>query len=633
MFCVKCGAQVKEGEQFCSSCGTPVSGSGDPQQGQQQAYGQQPYDQQQQQSQQQPYGQQQQPYGQQNYNNGQQPYGQQPTSGQQPQYGYPPQPPKKKSLKALWISIAIVLVIAIAAVVLFVYPGVLNGGIVSAGLLSGNTTQTKFVNDSVGVFENAFKGMSSDTATKMAKQPFDLTMDVKANVVGKNSKVSMNAAYDNKSLGVSVNADDQTVNVLLLEDALYIAQGGDIKGLKLNSSADLSKSMSLEDRITAILKDISNSSGKTIKTQLDYKKLAEMLVNSIDQKCFDKSSSKVTLTLTMSDLIDTANTFADKLENDKALSKSLNDYIKEVSGQSMDVASSIKSGVSMLGPQLGSTDFKLICTVSYNNGAPANMEVSYSDGTNDFDFTFGYEKSKSGNEINFGVTSNGKDIAKGTFNYVKNPNRLDYDGTITASGESVGIKGSEKLSGNDTTGNITLTNKGETVSLDYNETLKFGMPKTVEDDSRFKLDTSKADMEDITEFFGNFGSLSGSSLPDLNPNLTAPTAEPSDSGVAPTAEVSSSVVTSPASLDGTLWYSGDAQGAQGNALYFKDGKVYFGESGMTADELVSMANVCTYTFDGVMSIQLKSADGKTASYYYDGTNIWDDNYAQYTKQG
>ncbi|MDP4121359.1 MAG: hypothetical protein Q8876_09975, partial [Bacillota bacterium] len=135
----------------------------------------------------------------------------------------------------------------------------------------------------------------------------------------------------------------------------------------------------------------------------------------------------------------------------------------------------------------------------------------------------------------------------------------------------------------------------------------------------------------ITEFFGNLGSLSGSSLPDLAPNLTAPTAEPSDSAASPTADDSSA--TASASLDGTLWYSGDAQGAKGNALYFKDGKVYIGESGMTADELVSMANVCTYTFDGVLSIQIESADGKSVSCYYDGTNIWDDNYEQYTKQG
>lgn len=474
MFCGKCGAQVNEGEQFCSSCGAQVSGSGvSQQQGQQQAYSQQP------------------DYGQ------QQPYG--------GQYVYQ-QPPKKKSLKALWISIAVVLVLAIAAVVLFVYSGVITGG-AGGGILSGNTTQTKFVNDSVKVFENAFSGMSSDTMNKMAQQPFDLTMDVSANILGTTQKMTLDAAYDKHDLGISIDASGQSVNVLLLEDALYIAENGEVKGIKLNSTTDLSKPMSLEDRLTAIIKDLSNATGKTIKTQLDYKKLAEMLVNSIDESCFDKSSSEVTLTLTMKDVINTLNTFSDKLDKDKALSDSLNDYLKEATGQTIDVATTLKSSLSMLSSQLDSTDFKLVWTVSYDNGAPNNMEIKYTDESNDVDVTFGYDKKESGNDIDLGVTSNGNQIAKLTFSYEKKADGLDYSGTVVASGQSIAIDGNEKQSGDKITGNMTLTNQGEKVSIDYDETLKFGMPsKNVQDDSRFKVDTSSADMEDITSLFGSFGS-------------------------------------------------------------------------------------------------------------------------------
>ena len=106
---------------------------------------------------QQPYGQQ--PYGQPQY---QQPYG---APYGQP-YGYP-QPPKK-SKKGLWIAIiAIVLVLGLAAVALFVWPGFLN----KKGL------EGKWINDRTGFALELKDGKATVHADDAEDSVFDYTLD------------------------------------------------------------------------------------------------------------------------------------------------------------------------------------------------------------------------------------------------------------------------------------------------------------------------------------------------------------------------------------------------------------------------------------------------------------------------
>ena len=168
-FCTNCGSPVADGTAFCTSCGAPVPQEVKPQSadGGQQGYGgynpsvasgdSSPYTGEPAGGQQYPQGVPAQPYGQQGYGDtssvtpvpgatpspqgegspyvrqpyGQQPYGQQPAGnvnavyGGQP-YGYPQQP--KKSGKGLVIGvIALLLVLGLAAVAAFVWPGFLNG--------------------------------------------------------------------------------------------------------------------------------------------------------------------------------------------------------------------------------------------------------------------------------------------------------------------------------------------------------------------------------------------------------------------------------------------------------------------------------------------------------------------------
>jgi hypothetical protein len=564
-----------------------------------------------------------------NQNNVQQPYVQQPQYDANYRYQQPgfQGPPKKKSMAALWISIAAVVVV-LAAVALFVWPGFITSiGDFGGGhkaLLSGNTPQTKFVNETFFVLEDSFSDMGNDTISKVLEQPFDMTMDMSANMQGQKNDVKLDVAYDKQTLGLSAEVGGEAVKVLLLEDVLYAEANGQTYGIEFGSNAELKKDMSLKDRIEAIVKDISNSTGKTSAAKLDYKKLVETLVNSIDEKCIEKSGSKTTLTLTMDDIYNTLETFADKLDKDEALNDSLSAYIKEVSGQSMDIASLLKSSLSMLKSEIGSVDFKMEWTISYTGGKPTGMEIVVNaEGTN-VDFSYGYEKKASGNEIAADLTVNGEKYFNADFSYDKKADGIDYQGTITAQGQSVGIKGNEDWKGDKTSGKMTLTNQGEEVSFEYDETLKIGMPsEKVKDNSKFDIDTSKVEKVKLSDIMMNPYALSNLY------STPAPTAS-----VAPAASPEASAVYSSglADLEGTLWSSEDTASAEGQALYFSGGKVYFGEAGMTGDELIAMSSACPYTFDGVFSIQVTGSDNKTVTYYYDGTYIYDEAMTAYSLQ-
>lgn len=486
MFCYKCGAPVKEGELFCSACGAKQDVAA-------------------------PGGQGAQPPAQPQY--GQQQYGQ--PYGAQPPYGQPPvqQPPKKRSKKFLWIGIAAVLVLAIAAAVVFVVLPALGGG---AWPLSGSTTQTKFINDSVKVFSGAFSDLGNGTFEKLIKEPFDLSADLKSDGGGEQFTGTVEAAYDKQALGFSAESNGVTSKLLLLKDTLFTDSNGTVSGVEFGSDADMSKPMSLEDRLKALTQGLSGNAGTAAK--LDYKKLAEMLVNSISADCFESSGGTTTLTLAPADIVDTLKTFTDKLGNDKALKQQLEDYIKDVSGATVDVAETLGAAVQAMEATMDAVDFEIVWEVAYDNGAPASLAITVNSGEDSFKAEFGYAKEDGGKDITFALYTQDETIdVTGEISYKKAGDGITYSGSITAQGGTMSFDGSEKWSGEKTHGELKLSMEGQEMSFGYDETLKFGMPQgSVEDDARFGIDTASAQITEISSLLDYF-TIANSTISQVTP--------------------------------------------------------------------------------------------------------------------
>jgi hypothetical protein len=276
-------------------------------------------------------------------NSGEQPQPSYPAQNAYPPAGieppYPPmppiygqaggQPPRKKPKAGLWIGLAAGLLVVIAVIVLFVYPGVLVGG---GGPLSGNTVQTRFVNDSAEVFTGAFSGLKDTAVADMLNQPFELSVDMDSETDYGTSSATMDAAYDGKTLGVEMQGEGTDNALLLTEDVLYESTGGWVTGVKFDTDEDLSESMPLGARLKALFSGATGSNA-----EVDWKKLVEMLVNSINKDCFVKGSSETTLTMDSGDLTDMLNAFSDKLEADDDLRGQLEDFLKDVTGESADI--------------------------------------------------------------------------------------------------------------------------------------------------------------------------------------------------------------------------------------------------------------------------------------------------------
>jgi hypothetical protein len=498
MFCKKCGSPVKEGELFCSVCGDKIE-TAQPAQ-----YAAQPI------VQQQPYAQpvyQQQPY-QQLY---QPPYGQ--------PYGQPGgQPPRKKSKALLWVIIGIIAALAVAAVLIFVvFP---TGG---NWPFAGNTTQTKFVNDNFKVLAESFSGMGGDTFKRIAKEPFDLKMDITASVAGQDSTSKIDAAYDNESLGLRIGQGTEATVVALIDDVLYYESYGTTNGIRFDTKTDLSKPMPLEDRVKALFESYSSQAAAT---KIDFGKIAEMLVNSIDAGCFKKSGDTTTLTLSIDDIIQTIKNFSKKLENDKQMLEDLNDYIKQVSSAPVDVSSVLDMAASALEAQKGSLNFKLVWEVKYRDNVPASFVITFDDGTSEYAFEYGYKRDGAKTEIDFSVTAADVAAATGTISYERKDKGISYNADITAGGQTVTIAGSEESSGDKTNGQITMNAPGSgEVSVKYDETLTFGKtPAKVANDDRFKVDTQNATVYNLSEMMNPLA-ISGAMG---DPSAVLPTVEESD---------------------------------------------------------------------------------------------------------
>lgn len=473
MFCKKCGAPVNQGELFCSACGEKIEAAGPAQYAAQPAY-RQP--------------------------NAQPAYGQ----PQQGAYGRPPygQPPKRKSKALIWAIVGIVAALAVAAVLVFVvFPA--GGG---NWPFAGNTTQTKFVNDSVKVFSGSFSGIGNgDTFTKLGKEPFELGMDMTASVAGQENTARLDAAYDNKSFGLRLEQGGSATTVLLLENVLYSQNGGTTNGIRFDTKADLSQPMSLDNRLKALLETFTNQQAAT--TKVDFGRLAEMLVNSIDEGCFVKSGDTATLTLDIDDIIQTLKNFSDKLENDKKMLQDIQDYSKEISGVSMDVISLMDTAISALEAQKGSLNFKIVWAVKYSGGAPASLEITFDDGSGEYTLAYGYKKTGAKTDIDFSVTAAGVAAATGTISYEKTAGGMRYSVDIVAGGQSLTLNGSEEIKGDDASGDITINVPGTgEVAVKYDETLKFGAPsKSVADDERFAVDTQNATVTDASGLMNPMG--------------------------------------------------------------------------------------------------------------------------------
>ncbi len=470
MFCTKCGAQLPEGSFFCTNCGSKIKSEPTPDVSSivppimDQSYG----------------------------------------------YAQPPQP-KKKSKALLWVMIGVVAALAVAAVLIFVV--FTPGG--SGFPFSGNTTQTRFANDVVGVFSNAFDGLPNDKITsEILEKPFDMQLAYTTELSGIKTNIDLDAAYDEAALGLNITTSSDysnsefaeyfsdmeplgsTVKMLLLDDVLYADQDGTVSGLRFDTDADLSKPMSLKERIASLFNSDKNS-------QIDYLKLSEMLLNSIDEKCFEKSAKETTLTLDGHALSEALDVFADKLEDDKELNDALSDIIKEISGYSYDMSNII----SLAAPMLSDSDFELVWTVEYNGGKPDNMEIVFEEsGSQVFEATFSSENKGDERELSLEITADGE-TAKMELLLTKAANGFDFKGTISVPGsDEITIIGDQQISDGHLSGAMDITSAEMSISVAYEGAISIGMPKdAVKDDSRFEMNTNGAAISDL----GNMSSLPG----------------------------------------------------------------------------------------------------------------------------
>lgn len=475
MYCTSCGADNPNGSVFCSVCGARMGSEA--------------------QTSQQPYGQP--PYGQPPYD---QPYGQQP-------YG---QPPKKAKSKAVWfIAGGAVLLIAIALVLIFVvFPGgTKTTGGDADGLLSGSTMQAEFFNDGAEVFSNALSGMGGIDAKRLTGEPFDIDMKLRAEVSGFPVEIKASAAYDEEKLGMLAEAAGQEMVLLLDDDMLYVSSAGSVSGYRFDTSEDMSEPMPLKKRVTALVKGLIGDADK-------YTLLIEAMIDNISEDCFKKGKDKTTLTLASDDMIDMLEALDEKAKKDDDLSDAMDDLNWDID----DAINNMKE-----------EDFDLAVTVGYDGKTPVSLEVDYDDGTEygAFNLQFGYEDTEDGREISLNATTAAQEI-KGTIDTVKNGDKVEYEGSLSASygGTPAGaysIDGSEEWDGDEVKGSMTITdNNGVSYAIEYEGTVAFGMPEDkVEDDKRFDADTKGANVQDISDLINPSG-LGGYDVPEVSVTEAAP---------------------------------------------------------------------------------------------------------------
>ncbi len=475
MYCSSCGANNPDDSLFCAVCGARMDV---PSQIPQPSYGQSSYN--------------------------QPPYG-------QPPYGQPPQgqQPKKGKSKAVWFVIGgAALLLAIALVLIFV---VFPGGAKPAGsdeddLLDEDTMQAEFVNDCGKVFTNALSGLGGVDYARFKEEPFNVDMEYSVEVSGFPMKIEMSAVYDEVKLGMLAEVMGQGAVLLLDDDTLYVSSAEEVMGYRFDTDEDMSDSMTLEKRVGALIKNMSGESG-------DYMLIIEAMIDSIDEGCFDKSGSETTLKLTSDDMIDMLKTLEEKAEDDEELS----DAMKETELKIDDAIDNMEE-----------QDFDLIVTVGYDDDTPVSFEIDFDDGTEygAFNLQFGAEDTKDGKDIRFKADAAGTNV-DGGISVTKDGNDVSYDGelSVTTSGttETYTLEGTESWDGDEVEGSITVADSyGNAYTIEYSGSVVFGMPEEkVEDDSRFDVDTSDADIQDISDLMSSSG-LGDYDVPEVSVTEAAP---------------------------------------------------------------------------------------------------------------
>lgn len=437
MFCTKCGNQIPNGMQFCSKCGTQVGGQ------------------------------------------------QQPVQPQPPVMGAPIVKPPKKPMSRktkIWIGIAsgAAVLVAVALVLLFTLG---DGG---EGPLSGDTTQTKFVNDAVAVFSNAFEDFGLDTAEKMLDGPFD----IKAELHYGNNTETIELAYDELALGISA----QGCKLLVDDDKIDFYDGINVMAVDLRASG-LDEPMTLKERFFAMINGLADDE------RLDIKELTEMLVNSIDDANFKKDGDTATLTLDFNSLLEMLETFGEMLDEDEEME----DALDELTG--MKVSDALEMVVPILQLARDSADFELEIEIGYTGGRPASVEVKFDmaeDDYNDFEAELTYDKKGNATTVKLDImTCYGK--ASTVFEVEKTGNSAEYEmkQSTDESGCYRTIKGSEEWRGEEVKGEVKESTELmgiRPIDMEYDLTLHFGMPEEpVDDDERFEMDMSGAYHYDIKE--------------------------------------------------------------------------------------------------------------------------------------
>lgn len=474
MYCLKCGTPLPPDSFFCTNCGAKVDNEYAPNIG---------------------------PIVPPPMN---QPYG----DGQQP-------PQKKKSKALLWVLIGVGAALIVAAALLFLKPLGIGGP------FSGSTVQTRFANDAVGVFIGAFSGLSDENVmTQIADKPFDLEMNYSTEVTGLKTDMTINAAYDEKALGVNVHtlldatnsgfsefftdtgSMESTMKMLLLEDSLYTDQDGVVNGLKFDTDADLSQPMPLRKRIFALL---NNENENT----LAYFKLTEAFLNSIDLKCFDKNARKTTLTLDTDDMVQSLNKLADEIEKNDELRNAFQSLTEDLNGEASDLSELIS--------EVEKSDFEMIWAVNYDGGKPVGIEIGFDEsGSSVFKAVFCYETEDKGESINLEITdSSGQTLAVDLL-LTKTENGIKYDGQLAVPGflDKVSISGTQEIDDNHISGSCEMIVLGMSANVNYEGTVSIGMPKNaIEDDSRFAVDTDNAIISDFKDGLGE--GLDFSDMPSL----------------------------------------------------------------------------------------------------------------------
>lgn len=491
MYCSNCGTKITDDSFFCVVCGAKINSVS---QIPQQTKGQMPYR--------------------------QMKYGQSPDSSKS----------KKRKVKPiLLITGGAALLIAIALVVFFV---------VFAGdgwPLSGNTVQTRFINDAVQVFSGAVPDISAANTERVLTEPFDIELELTGGTSGYTSDVTAAFVYDEQKLGIYLEPENSDSTVLLLdEDTIYTSSYGYVGGLRFDNDTDLSNNMTLMERIAALLQSVGS------EYDIDNQKLLEMLINSINEDCFVKKSDTTKLTLDMDDLVDALDTFSDKLDEDEALSDQLEDMIDDMFGTSIKASSLISLVSSQLKAEANEIDFKLVWAIRYDGSVPVGMELSYDDGSDydSFTFQFEYENTSDGKNITLDVTS-GSMKAKGELSVAVDGSDINLNGKFVTyyGGEqyfSYKIKGSASAKGEDIEGSFKVTDDNNSIFIDYDGTMVFGMPEDmVEDDDRFDIETRQAYVQNISDMF-NLDSIIyrlGLSTNSINDFVTYPQSSESPSAV------------------------------------------------------------------------------------------------------